>query len=126
MDWLTIPLLCLIIALIFASLLRSHFKSEEVHARLDDVIDGVGLFAQEVLKRTDMLTDLAGKVSPAIELHNHNPLEQIFSFVRGMKTGNFEGFGADMNNNPRDSSGQYAATPEEIEDTTPQVIDITD
>jgi len=111
--------------MLLVMLIRSHFKSEEMHVRLDDVIDGIGLFAGEMLKKTDFLTDFAGKVNPAIELHNHNPLEQIFSFIRGMKTGNFEGIGAEMNNNHRDASGQYATTPEEIQDTTPQIIDIT-
>jgi hypothetical protein len=125
MDWTPIVLELLIIALLFAMLARSHFKSEEVHERLDDVIEGIGIFATEMLKKTENLADFAGKISPAIELHNHNPLEQIFSFIRGMKTGNFDGFGSEMNNNPRDPSGRYAAPPEETEDTSPQVIDIT-
>jgi len=113
----------LIIALLFAMLARSHWKGEEVHARLDDVIDGVGLFATEVLKRTESLSEMAGRMAPAIELHNHNPLEQIFKFIQGMKTGNFP----DENiTNPRDSQGRYATAPEIENDTTPEVIDITD
>ena len=114
----------LILALLFAMLARSHFKSEEVHDRLDDVIDGVGLFATEVLKRTESLSEMAGRMAPAIELHNHNPLEQLFRFVQGMKSGNFSD---DNITNPRDSAGQYATTPQEIEITeTPEIIDITD
>ena len=113
----------LIIALLFAMLARSHWKGEEVHARLDDVIDGVGLFATEVLKRTESISEMAGRMAPAIELHNHNPLEQIFKFIQGMKTGNF----SDENiTNPRDSQGRYATAPEIENDTTPEVIDITD
>ena len=114
----------LIIALLLGMLARSHFSKEEVHARLDDVIDGVGLFATEVLKRTESILEMGRSLSPAIELHNHNPLEQIFRFVQGMKTGNFSN---DNITNPRDAAGQYAATREEIEnDQTPEIIDITD
>ena len=114
----------LILALLFAMLARSHFKSEEVHDRLDDVIDGVGLFATEVLKRTESLSEMAGRMAPAIELHNHNPLEQIFKFIQGMKTGNFQD---DNITNPRDARGQYATAPQsEIEPSPPEIIDITD
>ena len=113
----------LIIALLFAMLARSHFKGEEVHERLDDVIDGVGLFATEVLKRTESLAEMAGRMAPAIELHNHNPLEQIFKFIQGMKTGNF----SDENiTNPRNAQGRYATAPESENNQTPEVIDITD
>ena len=113
----------LIIALLFAMLARSHWKGEEVHERLDDVIDGVGLFATEVLKRTESLSEMAGRMAPAIELHNHNPLEQIFKFIQGMKTGNF----SDENiTNPRDSQGRYATAPESENNQTPEIIDISD
>lgn len=114
----------LILTLIVAALLRSYLGTEQVHDRLDDVITGVDLFAGEVLNRTQILMDKANSMAPAIELHNHNPLEQLFRFVQGMKTGNF----SDENiTNRRDSAGQYAATPQEIEITeTPEIIDITD
>jgi len=114
----------LILTRIVAALLRSYLGTEQVHDRLDDVITGVDIFAGEVLNRTQILMDKANSMAPAIELHNHNPLEQLFRFVQGMKTGNF----SDENiTNPRDSAGQYAATPQEIEITeTPEVIDITD
>jgi hypothetical protein len=112
----------LIIALLFAMLALSRFRGEEVHQRLDDVIDGVGIFAQEVLKRTQNLTDLA---APAIELHNHNPLEQIFRFIQGMKTGDFGNIPDANITNPRDSQGRYA-TPQEENSPSPEVIDITD
>ena len=112
----------LTIALLLAMLARSHFKSEEVHARLDDVIDGVGLFATEVLKRTESIMEMGRGLAPAIELHNHNPLEQIFRFVQGMKTGNFQN---ENITNPRDSAGQYAtAQPQEISTETSEVVDI--
>ena len=112
----------LTIALLLAMLARSHFKSEEVHARLDDVIDGVGLFATEVLKRTESIMEMGRGLAPAIELHNHNPLEQIFRFVQGMKTGNFQN---ENITTPRDSAGQYAtAQPQEISTETSEVVDI--
>ena len=114
----------LILTLIVAALLRSYLGTEQVHDRLDDVITGVDLFAGEVLNRTQILMDKANQMAPAIELHNHNPLEQLFRFVQGMKTGNFSD---DNITNPRDSAGQYATAPQEIEITeTPEVIDITD
>ena len=112
-----------IIALLIAMIGRSHFKSEEVHDRLDDVIDGVGLFATEVLKRTESLMEMGRSMAPAIELHNHNPLEQIFKFLQGMKTGNFPD---DNITNPRDSHGRYGPREEQTENTTPEVIDISD
>ena len=112
----------LTIALLLAMLARSHFKSEEVHARLDDVIDGVGLFATEVLNRTESIMEMGRGLAPAIELHNHNPLEQIFRFVQGMKTGNFQN---ENITNPRDSAGQYAtAQPQEIRTETSEVVDL--
>ena len=114
----------LILTLIVAALLRSYLGTEQVHDRLDDVITGVDLFAGEVLNRTQILMDKANLMAPAIELHNHNPLEQLFRFVQGMKSGNFSD---DNITNPRDSAGQYATTPQEIEITeTQEIIDITD
>ena len=111
----------LILALLFVMLARSHFKGEEVHQRLDDVIEGIGSFATELLTRTQILME---KAAPAIELHNHNPLEQLFKFVQSMKTGQF---GNEMNNNPRDDAGRYATPPQIQEDSpTPEVIDISD
>ena len=113
------------IAVLFAMLARSHFKSEEVHDRLDDVIDGVGLFAQEVLARTQDLREWAERAAPAIELHNHTPLEQIFSFISNMRNGNFD---AENITRRRDPHGQYAPALEEIEstETPPEIIDLTD
>lgn len=116
---------CLIIALIVYSMARGRYKSEEVHQRLDDIIDGVGIFAREVLDRTEQLRQMA---APAIELHNHNPLEQIFNFLRGMQTGDFGRKPDDNITNPRDSGGRYAAAPQISQDPqeTPEIIDITD
>jgi len=114
----------LILAVLFAMLARSHSKSEEHHARLDDLVTGVDLFANEVLDRTKILLEMGQRMQPAIELHNHNPLEQIFNFVRAMKSGNF----SDENiTSHRDSHGQYAPAPQnEIEPSTSEVIDISD
>ena len=115
----------LILTSLLAILLRSHFKGEEVHDRLDDVIDGVGLFATEVLKRTEELREMGSAMAPAIELHNHNPLEQIFSFINQMKNGNFS---AENITNPRGSDGRYGPTQEQeqIPETSPEIIDILD
>ena len=111
-----------IIALMLALMLRSHIKSEEVHLRLDDIIEGVGRFAAEVLERTSDLRDLGSRIAPAIELHNHNPLEQVFSFIRGLKTGNFDD---GIVTNPRDSAGQYGRAENKNEDSpTSEVIDL--
>ena len=118
MDGTAFSLDVIILVLLLFMLARSHFKSHEVHDRLDDVIEGIGAFAQELLSRTQFLLD---KAAPAIELHNHNPLEQIFKFIQGMKTGQFQN---EMNNNPRDDAGRYAS-PQEIEtNTTPEIVDI--
>ena len=111
----------LIIGLLVGMFLRSHFKGEEVHDRLDDVIQGVGHIAQSTHQKLD---DLMSKGSAAIELHNHNPLEQIFSFISQMKNGTFSPSNI---TNPRDSHGQYATTREEEQiQETPEIVDITD
>lgn len=121
MDGAALILDLVILAILFLMLARSHFKSEEVHHRLDDVITGIDLFATEILNRTKVLME---KAAPAIELHNHNPLEQIFKFIQYMKTGDV---GAGMNNNPRDDAGRYATTQQIQEDSqTPEVVDISD
>lgn len=116
----------LILVVLFLMIARSHWKSEEVHHRLDDVIDGVGMFATEVLKRTETLTEMGSRLAPSIELHNHDPFERLFSMIRAFKTGDFGSFAGDNITNPRDSAGQYATTREEqIEDyTSPEIIDI--
>ena len=111
----------LIIGLLVGMFLRSHFKGEEVHDRLDDVIQGVGHIAQSTHQKLD---DLMSKGSAAIELHNHNPLEQIFSFISQMKNGTFSPSNI---TNPRDSHGQYAPAIEEEEFTpTSETIDVID
>jgi hypothetical protein len=94
---------------IMVIMLRSFRAKEDVHHRLDDVTNAVGIFAEEVIQRTDFLMEKAGQIPAAIELHNHNPLEQIFSFIRGMQTGNFGGMSGDTNINPRESDGTYGA-----------------
>lgn len=120
MDGAALSLDLFAILLLLIMLARSHLHSQEVHHRLDDTIEGMAGFFQEMLQRTQNLME---KAAPAIELHNHNPLEQLFRFVQGMKTGNF---GAEMNNNPRDDAGRYATTQQEIEaETSPEIIDIT-
>jgi hypothetical protein len=119
LDAVIIALLSLIIA-------RSFWKSEEVHDRLDDVIEGVGLFANEVLSRTDELREMGSAMAPAIELHNHNPLEQIFTFISQMRSGNFS---TDNITKRREPDGRYATTErlEEIQhDPTPEIIDLVD
>ena len=117
---------CLIIALLIVIMGRSWLRGEEVHERLDDVIEGVGLFANEVLSRTEDLREIGTRMAPAIELHNHNPLEQIFSFISQMRGGTFQ---SENITKRRESDGRYAPAQrsEEIqEDPTPEVIDITD
>ena len=116
---------CLIIALLAVIIGRSWWKGEEVHDRLDDGIEGVGLFANEVLNRTEDLKEIGTRMAPAIELHNHNPLEQIFSFISQMRSGNFQ---TDNITSRRESDGRYAPSEriEEIQDDpTPEVVDLT-
>ena len=124
MDEAALILDLTILALILTLIFRSRMKSEEHHERLDDLIEGVGMFANEVLARTESLMEMGRSMQPAIELHNHNPLEQIFRFIQGMKTGNFQ----DENiTSHRDSHGQYATAPQnEIDPSTSEIIDISD
>ena len=116
----------LIIGLIRAGCLISRSRGQEVHVRLDDTSEGVAMLANELLQRTEFIRDLRGGMSPSIELHNHNPLEQVFSFIRALKTGDFSAMSGDTNINPRDSDGRYA--PSEDGEENPQIaetIDIT-
>ena len=105
----------------------SRSNKEEVHLRLDDTIEGVGMLATELLNRTEGIRDLASRVAPAIELHNHNPLEQIFNAIRAFKSGDFSNFSdAGSNINPREPDGRYG-TREEIEtEVSPETIDVID
>jgi hypothetical protein len=124
----TLILDALIIALIFVGFVMSRLSRQDVHLRLDDTIEGVAMLANELLKRTDFIHDMGSRMAPAIELHNHNPLEQVFSFLRALKTGDFSNISPQETNiNPRDSHGQYAPALEEEEFTaTPETIDIID
>ena len=116
------------IALIVFGFFVSRMSRQDVHLRLDDTIEGVAMLANELLKRTDFIQDMGTRIAPAIELHNHNPLEQVFSFLKALKTGDFSNISPpETNINPRDSQGRYGS--EEFEDqnpSTPETIDITD
>jgi hypothetical protein len=117
----------LIIALIVVGFVVSRLGRQDVHLRLDDTIEGVAMLANELLKRTDFIQEMGTRMAPAIELHNHNPLEQIFKFIQGMKTGDFSSMSGDTNINPRESDGRYG--PREIEsetDVSPETIDVID
>ena len=114
----------LIIALILVGFGVSRFRSQDVHLRLDDTIEGVGMLANELLKRTDFIQDMGSRMAPAIELHNHNPLEQVFSFIRALKTGDFSNISPQETNiNPRESDGRYG--PREIESETEVSVSYT-
>lgn len=117
----------LIISLIVVGFVVSRLGRQDVHLRLDDTIEGVAMLANELLKRTDFIQEMGTRMAPAIELHNHNPLEQIFKFIQGMKTGDFSSMSGDTNINPRESDGRYG--PREIEsetDVSPETIDVID
>ena len=118
----------LIIGLIVAGFVVSRMSRQDVHLRLDDTIEGVAMLANELLKRTDFINDMGSRMAPAIELHNHNPLEQVFSFLRALKTGDFSNISTpETNINPRDSHGQYAPAIEEEEFTsTSETVDVID
>ena len=86
---------------------RSGKKTEE---RFDDITDGLGLLANELLSRTEELLKLRDFM-PEISLVNQNPLASLADFIKALK--------GDMNSNEnitsrRDSTGRYAA-PSEIE-----------
>jgi hypothetical protein len=120
----------LILSLIVFGFVVYRMSQETVHDRLDDTIDGVGILATELLKRTEGIRELASRVTPAIELHNHNPLEQIFNAIRAFKTGQFSNnMETEGNINPRGVDGQYGGPITQEEQTEPpasEVVDVID
>jgi len=117
----------LIIALIGVGFVVSRLGRQDVHLRLDDTIEGVAMLANELLKRTDFIQEMGTRMAPAIELHNHNPLEQIFKFIQGLKTGDFSSMSGDTNINPRESDGRYGTREIESEtEVSPETIDVID
>lgn len=114
LDILTI---LLVLGLFAERLLNQRSNSE----RFDDIVEGLGVFANEMISRTDKLSELAGQM-PEISLHNHNPLESLINGFLKLK-------GLDTNNitNPRDAQGRYAAPPEiETDTSTWEEVDVID
>lgn len=116
----------LILASIVAYWLSNRGSKNELHDRVDDLVHGLGALAQELLKRTDQIAEVAGKM-PEISLVNSDPISNILRMIHQFKTGNFEDMSGDTYKGRRDPAGRYApALEEENNPPTPTTIDIDD
>jgi hypothetical protein len=118
LDGLTVTLLiCLIV-----EKLRNR---NDIDDRLNDIVDGLGVFANEMIARTDELKNLKDFM-PDISLINQNPLASLGEFIKSLRGLN-DNFPSQDFTKPRDDSGQYAAPPQ-IEETAPTLeeIDVSD
>jgi hypothetical protein len=94
--------------------------------RLDDITEGLGLMANELLSRTEELLKIRDFM-PEISLVNQNPLASLGEFIRAMR-GDISS-NENITNLPRTAGGTWgtedAATREEEEDSqTRETIDI--
>ena len=72
--------------------------------RLDDLTEGLGLLANELLARTEEIMKIKDYM-PEFKIEQ-NPLTSIIELITTLRNKN------ETNNNPRDPSGRYAAPPE--------------
>jgi hypothetical protein len=117
LDGLTVTLL---IGLIVEKLRNRN----DIDDRLNDIVDGLGVFANEMIARTEDLKNLKDFM-PDISLVNQNPLASLGEFIKSLRGIN-DNFPTQDFTKPRDDSGQYAATPQ-IEETAPthETVDVT-
>lgn len=101
--------------LVLAVLLERLKGKKENSERLDDITEGLGVLANELLGRTEELLKLRDFM-PEISLVNQNPLASLAEFIKALR-GDISG--TDNITSPRDSSGRYAAPPE-IEEVSTQ------
>ena len=111
------------ICLIFCLIVERFFSRRNTSDRFDDIVEGLGVFANEMISRTEKLTEMANQM-PEISLHNHNPIESILNAIMKMRGVNLQN---ENITSPRGLDGRYAATPEDSE-TPPQweEIDVID
>lgn len=121
MDEVTLAADGLILTAILICFGWNRRQKEHLHDRVDDIVNGIGALAKELLDRTDQLRDIR---MPDISLINQDPISNILRMIQQFKSGNFQ----DENiTSHRDPSGRYApALPfEEAETPTPET-DILD
>ena len=89
--------------------------------RLDDITEGLGLLANELLARTEEIMKIKDYM-PEFKIEQ-NPLTSIIELIQQLRG---DQNSSAMNNNPRDPHGRYAA-PSEIEATSQiEEIDVVD
>ena len=106
--------------MVIAVLLDRLKGKKNTEERLDDITEGLGVLANELLSRTEEILKLKDFM-PEISLVNQNPLASLGEFIRALR-GDMSG---DTNISPRDSHGRYA-TPPQVEETTPshETVDV--
>lgn len=98
-------------------------KGSQIDERIDDLAQGIGMMANELLARTEKLMEIKDFM-PEISLVNQNPLASLGEFIRAMRgepantiSPATPAFGPGVN---------YAASEEEKQDTTPDLVDVID
>ena len=116
-----VVLLGISVNLLVLAVLIERLRGKKEHSeRLDDITEGLGVLANELLARTEELLKLRDFM-PEISLVNQNPLASLGEFIRALR-GDMSG---DTNISPRGSDGRYA-TPPQVEETTPshETVDV--
>ena len=116
MDGLTIGADVVIIVVLLWLCYQKKSAGGTIDERLDDIAEGLGLLANELLARTDEILKIKDYM-PEFKIEQ-NPLTSIIELITTLRNKN------ETNNNPRDPSGRYAAPPEEIE--APQTWETVD
>jgi hypothetical protein len=108
--------------LVLALIIEKYRSSKKTEDRFDDITEGLGVLAGELLSRTEELLKLRDFM-PEISLVNQNPLASLAEFIKALKGDMISG---ENITNPRGSDGRYAA-PSEIENTPEiETIDVRD
>lgn len=120
----TIVLDGLAVALLVCLIVEKMRNRNDIDDRLNDIVEGLGVFANEMIARTEDLKNLKDFM-PDISLINQNPLASLGEFIKSLRGLNDTSAEQDFTKG-RDSSGQYAS-PSQIEETSPkrETVDVS-
>lgn len=104
MYWELLLISLLDFGLLLAFVIGSRRANQEHHHRFDDVIEGVGILANELLSRTEDLLNIK-EYMPQFHINNENPFKNLVEIFQMLtKSGNDH---SGSSKNPRDSAGRY-------------------
>jgi len=115
------------IGLIVCILAQRYRNDSHTNDRIDDIVEGLGVMANELLARTEDLKNLKDFM-PDISLVNQNPLASLAEFLRTLR-GEMPHDG--FNTPPRGQGGRFegmldATTTKNTEATQPETVDVVD